>query len=191
LLAGILLLAVLSRTAAADVHPVRPLSAAVYFSGYSGAVNGVGENGIGPTADLALGLGRTQVFLEGGVAWVNFGEIEPRPTGVMTRGGLGARWIARSFAFEDEGAIEMTLEAIAGASKIWWDAGGTLVRPDFGLGVAIQARKFRSPHASLRFQLRAYFAPTDDEVTTARCTRPCAPATGIDGGLMFSIGVGL
>ena len=71
LLAGILVTAVLSRTGFADsAHPVRRLSAGLSFSGYAGATNVVPENGLGPTAEVALGFGSTQIFVEGGPAWL-------------------------------------------------------------------------------------------------------------------------
>lgn len=192
LLAGILLLAVLSRTAAADeVHPVKSLSAGLYFSGYGGGLNGVGESGMGPTAEVSFGSGRAHYFLEAGVAWMNLRALEPRESGFMTRGGLGARWIARSFDFDDEGAVEMAVDAVIGARKTWWESGGALVRPDISFGVGIQMRKFRKPHAAVRFHIRAYFAPADDDATvTARCTGDCPSSSSsfTDSGMMFSIG---
>jgi hypothetical protein len=191
LLAGILVTAVLSRTGSADsVHPVKPLTAGLAFMGYAGATNGVAENGLGPTAELALGCGRTQYFLETGVAWMKLGVVEPQPGAFVWRGALGARWIARSFDFDRGGAVEMTLDALAGANKIWWDEGGDAVRPEFAAGVGFQMRKFHSPHFMARFGIRFYFAPTDDAVMPAlRCTGKCPTPTPLtDGGVMFSFG---
>lgn len=197
LLAGIFLIAVLSRTVAAededpDVRPASPLGFAIYFTGHGGAIGGVAEGGMGPTVELALGAGRAQYFLEGSVAWVALGT-EQVVTGVMARGGLGARWIARSFELGDSGALEMTIGGLAGASKIWWDQGGELVRPEFGFGVGIQMRKFHRPRTTFRFDLRVFFAPTDDvPIAAARCASACASSSPItNGGLMVSMGGGL
>jgi len=194
LVAGIMMLAVLSRTAAADdeearVHPVRPLTTGLYFTGLGGAIDGVSTGGMGPTVELALGAGRTQVFVEGGVAWMQYGSLESRE-GFMVRGGVGARWIARSFELGDEAAVEMTLDGLVGADKIWWEHGGRLVRPELGLGVGLQMRKFHAPHVHLRFIVRVLFTPTDDDgMTAARCTGRCASASPLaNGGMMFSIG---
>lgn len=194
LLAGILVTAVLSRTGFADsVHPVRTLSAGLSFSGYAGATNGVPTNGVGPTAEVALGFGRTQLFLEGGPAWLKLGVLEPREDAFVVRGALGARWIARSFEFDNAGAVEMTLDALAGANKISRGADDRVVRPELALGVALQMRKFRNPHMSVHFRIRLYFTPTDDNaMTTARCTGGCESMSSFtDGGMMFSIGGGL
>jgi hypothetical protein len=190
LLAGIVLSAA-PAFADGGVHPVKTLSAGLYFSGYGGALNGVSESGMGPKAELALGDGRTQYFVEAGLAWVTLGEVETYESGFMTRGGLGARWIARSFDFDDAGAVEMTLDAVLGASKVWWESSGELVRPELSFGVGLQMRKFSGPHASIRFNVRAYFAPTDDDAATpvARCTSDCESSAPIaNGGMMFSIG---
>ena len=189
LLAGIIALAVLPRTAAAEVYPVKQLTGGLAFVGYSGSLNGVTETGIGPQADVAVRMGRrTQLVVEAGLSRMHVGDVEPVQPGVLVRGAAGARWIALSFDFEGEGAVEMTLDALAGANKIWWDDGGTLVRPELGFGVAIQARKYRSPHVSFGFRIRVYFSPADDTpMTAARCTGSCGTSPMQNGGTMFAI----
>jgi hypothetical protein len=157
------------------------------FVDRQGALDGVTENGYGPTLELALGAGRTQYFLEGGVGWMTRGNHIREP-GFMVRGGLGARYIARSFDFQGEGAIEMTLDGLVGAEKTWW-RDDAIVRPDFVLGVGLQMRKYGDPHVMIRASIRVFFAPTpgDDPMTAARDTTPAAALT--NGGLMFAVGV--
>lgn len=195
LLAGMLLLAVVPRTAIAededpDVEPVKTVTGGLYFSGHAGTLDGVAAGGLGPTAELALGSGRTQYVLEGGVAWVTLGASDVTDDGVMVRGALGARWIARSFDFDREGALEMTLAGLAGVRKSWWDARGEVVRPELGFGAGLQMRKYRRPHLGIRFEIRVVFTPGHDgAMTAARCTGDCedaAPASSA--GMMFSIG---
>jgi len=192
MLAGILLTAVLSRTAIADpeaseVHPVKPFSVAAQYVMRAAALDGVSESGGGPTIELALGSGRTQYFLEGGLGWMSYG-VEPYETGFMVRGGVGARYIARSFQFGDGGAVEMTLDGLVGVERTRLDD-DTIVRPEFALGVGLQARVFDNPRFLIRFSLRVFFAPTgNDRMLAARGTEPSVPLT--NGGLMFGVGGG-
>ena len=196
LVAGILLLAS-AATADDEVTSVKRVTAALYFSGHGGAINGVSEGGMGPAVELAGGFGRTQVFLEGGIAWTTLGAVEPFETGFMVRGGVGARWIARSFELDHEGAVEMTFNGLVGVQRIWWDESeqppDDLTRPEFGLGVGLQMRKFKNPHVSIRFEMRVFFAPSDRETTTAaRCAGECASDAPLtNGGLMFNVGAAL
>jgi hypothetical protein len=197
--AGILLLA-LTGVAGADVvadrHPVKPLSWALYFSGLGGSANDVGIVGLGPSAEVALGFDRTQLFVEGGAYYASAGTPPENMAGFLVRGGAGARWIARSFEMDDEGAVEMVLDGVVGAEKFWWENGENLLRPEFAAGVGLQVRKYAHPAFAVRFTIRIYFAPSDDQIhvpmaAAARCAGDCAPERHTSGGIMFAIGGGL
>lgn len=178
-----------------EVEPFRRFSAAIYFAGHGGAINGVNEGGMGPGAEVALGSGRKQLFVEGALAWLTAGVAPDYTRGFMVRGGVGARWIARSFDIERDGGIEMIFDGVVGAQKMWWDD-VTIVRPEISGGVGLQVRKYRTPGFAIRFTIRVFFAPTDDVIpmkTAARCQKPCEQTTPshTNGGIMFAIGGGL
>jgi hypothetical protein len=194
LVAGIVLLAVLCRTVVAEpeearVHRLKRWTVGAFFVGHSGTIDSEPESGMGPVVELARGLGRSQVFVEVGLAWITVGD--ERDKAKQLRGNLGARWIARSFAIDAAGAVEMFLESAVGAHEYWFDTGDEIVRPEISLGVGLQARKYEDPHLSFRFGMRVYFAPVDrDEMAVARCAGNCR-STVLNGGILFEIGVAL
>jgi hypothetical protein len=192
MLAGILLTAVLCRTALADpeasqVGPVPAWSIGLAFTGHGGAIAGVPHSGLGPTVDVALGAGRTQYFVEGGPQWISFGTAMPYHRGFMLRGALGARYIARSFEIGyREGAVEMLLEGTAGAQKIWIEDGDERARPELGIGVGLQLRKYRRPQLAIRMSIRLVFTPGDEAPEIA--ARTTQPSSFSSGGFLFSVG---
>jgi len=194
--AGILLLAVLCRTVVADpersrVHPVKRLTFGAFFVGHGGTLDGESEGGMGPVVEVAYGSGRTQYFVETGFAWVTLTDeySNELDTGKQLRGGIGARYIARSFPMDNDGAVEMILEGAVGAHKFWWASGDELVRPEISFGFGLQTRKYEDPHVSVRFGLRVFFAPTGEHTTTtARCTGTCDTSTVSNAGILGFIG---
>ncbi len=197
LLAGILGLAVLSRTASADVEdgreaPVPWGAVGLAFTGQGGSLGGVPLGSMGPTAEIAFGANRTQYVLEGGVAWARLGTLDLEERGMQLRGAAGVRWIARSFELERRAAVELTLDAFGGVRKYWWRGGGELVQPEFDVGFGIQTRHLRSPHAVLRVSMRVVLSPDDDAMTSARCTGDCDPRSGLsNAGFLVHVGVGI
>jgi hypothetical protein len=202
---GILVLALTTGGARAEIiavepkpaiQPVKAFSWAAYFSGLGGAVNGTSVTALGPSGEVALGLGRTQLLLEVGAYYTTAGITPDYMQGFMLRTGVGARWIARSFSMDGDGAIDMVLDGLVGGEKTWWENDEELLRPEIIAGVGLQVRKHENPSFAIRFMLRLYFAPTDDEIhvpmsAAARCAGSCEPDSHSNGGIMFAIGGGM
>jgi hypothetical protein len=188
----LVLIGVLSSTAAAEPVPVRRVTAGLYFAGGASGIGDVPVGGMGPTAELAVGWGRSQLFVENGAAWMKIGPQTTGTRAFQLRGALGARWIARSLGFDDFGALEMTLEALGGVQRLTWD-GGSLVRPEVALGTGVQVRKYSSPHVTVRFGVRVVFTPraAADESLAMRCTGECTSGGRANTGIMVVVGASL
>lgn len=174
-----------------EVVPMPRHAATLAIAGYSGKLSGLSEGGWGPNLELALGHRRWQYFVELGAAKVSIGPEGHETDGSQVRGGVGVRWLARSFEIDRFGAVEMHLEAITGLEKFWWDDGNRLVRPDLGVGVGYQLRHF-GKHDKLAFRLsaRVMFAPADRTAATALCRGTCTmPASTSNAGLGAVFGV--
>jgi hypothetical protein len=156
--------------------PVAKRSMALSFMGHASKVGGLDEDGMGPHVELALGSGRWQYFGEFDAAWVSASHGALKTDGFLARGGAGVRWLARSFAIEESGAIEMNLEAFTGIERFWWTGGGRLMRPDVGAGVGWQVRFFK-PHMAFRIMTRVFFAPDEREAATTVCRGICMTTT--------------
>lgn len=177
----VLLLLARVAPAAAGVEDSAPFPVARHSIGLSviahgGTVDGQNEGGVGPNLELALGDRRWQYFVELGVQIETLG---PRPwatAGYQGRGGVGVRWLARSFDLED-GAFEMNLEAAAAVETFWWRNGDRLTRPELSAGFSWQIR-FYGSQFTFRSSARVYFAPDRDSPMVA-CRGTCsAPTSG-------------
>jgi hypothetical protein len=171
----------------------RKRSIGVSFGGGASRLAGRSVGGFGPTVDLAIGDGRFQYFLEASLWWASVsGDNAKNVTGLEGRGGVGVRWLAKSFVMEGDGAIELVLEAFAGVEEFVWNRGGRLTRPDLGAGWAWQVR-FRQKQFLFRSFARVYFAPSDPDLATEICRGPCTMTTPSastwSSGLMAGMGV--
>lgn len=183
--AGILLL-IAAAPAHADVETskVRPFpssSMTVGVVGHAGKLAGITESGWGPMLEFAVGGGRWQYLAEASLQFGHLGTKEDfEIDGRRVRGGLGVRWLARSFELGRRGAIDMHLEGLAGVSRYDFDGMNRIVRPDLAVGVGYQIRVFghmRVNQAGLRLSARVFFAPTDRDTITAACAGTCPTMT--------------
>jgi hypothetical protein len=186
----------LGTTAQADsehrVRPVRPVSFAVSYAAHESKLAGLDERGSGPQLEAALGAGAWQAFAEGSVSRVSLGEDDmPFARGGRWRGGIGVRWIARSFELENFFAPELAFEVVTGMQHYDWDAGGTLQRGDIGVGVAWQGRFFaRKQQFGLRMSARVMYAPAGRDHVAALCTGSCElPGATTNTGLTGVMGI--
>jgi hypothetical protein len=178
------------------LSPLAKRSITVGVGGHNGKLAGLDENGWGPNLELAIGRPRWQYFAEGGVARVKLGPVGDRTPGFKWRGGVGVRWLARSFELGDRGSIDMQLEAFTGVSRFQFEDLPRFTRPDLGFGVGYQVRGFfgdeRRKQAGLRVTMRVYFAPTSDvleEIKMIACRGTCPTTAGTsNSGLMAGFG---
>lgn len=185
----VVLLALARHAAAEDgIAPLPRTTFAFGFAGQGIPVGGLGQGGGGPSFELALGEGRWQYFVEAALMWVGVGSPGPNVDGILARGGVGVRWLVRSFEVDSSGGIEMNLEAATGLEQFWWLQGGRLTRPDLGAGVGWQVRLYRRPKLAVRFGVRAMFAPADSSLMAA-CRGTCANRSASTPGLLGSFGV--
>ncbi|MCX5746366.1 MAG: hypothetical protein NT062_28145 [Proteobacteria bacterium] len=131
---------------------------------------GTDTSSAGMSAELALGGGRFQYFVEGSQSW-----IQTQAGGVERRGGVGIRWLARSFEAGD-GAIEMHLEGVGGLTHVEHDTSSSTY-PDVGFGVGWQVRMLE-PRLAFRITARAMFAQTTRDVA---CRGTCMTASSVPG----------
>jgi hypothetical protein len=160
------------------------------FAGHASHIGATNEGGMGANLEGALGLDRTQYFAEVMLASATLDGM-PDVNGYFGRAGVGARWLARQFQPERGGGIEMFLEAVTGVERYWWRDGGTLTRPDLGLGVGVQLRAWQVHGATLRIGSRVMFAPTDRESSLVACRGtgcPAGTATSV-AGFVTTVGV--
>ncbi|HEY5925012.1 MAG TPA: hypothetical protein VIV11_25195, partial [Kofleriaceae bacterium] len=121
--------------------PVPKLSVAVALAGHGSRIGGQSETGFGTTLELALGRGRWQYFVEGGLATARVSTSTADPTatvgGRMAHGGLGTRWIARQFRPSSKGGVELFLLSRAGMQRYYLEDNTRLGRAElaFGFGV--------------------------------------------------------
>jgi len=172
-----LCLILVSATARADDEfvgaPGKSLGLA--FAGHASHIGATSEGGMGANVEGALGLDRTQYFVEAMLASASL-EAMPDVNGYFGRAGVGARWLARQFQLDHSGGIEMFLEAVSGIERYWWRDGGRLTRPDLGVGVGMQIRGWRFHGATIRLGSRVMFAPTDRESSLVACHGTGCPA---------------
>jgi hypothetical protein len=186
--------------AAADdgAAPVASHAVTVGVIGHVTKLGGLNESGWGPNVELALGGGRWHYFAEGSVSWIGAGPEGAVVDGTQLRGGLGVRWLARSFEIGRAdlngtgGSFDLLFEAFGGVQRFSWDAdvAGPLVRPDIGAGIAWQLR-VRAFHRQLAFRssARVAFAPADRESVSAVCRGTCTmPARSSNSGVVVVFG---
>jgi hypothetical protein len=156
------------------------------FGGHGTRVHGRSEGGMGPALELALGLGRWQYFVEGGIATssVTVPNMLDKIGGKMAHAGLGTRWIARQFRPDRAGGIELFLLSRLGLQRFYLDDGARVGRPELAVGFGIQGRKYKRPRLAFRLDARVLFTPSDRE---ADCVADCMS----DSSTGFSMGVGL
>jgi hypothetical protein len=187
----LLILALSAGTASAEVDdelaPMPHRQKTLSILGRAGVLAGQNEGGVGPNLELALGSGRWQYFVEGALLVETFGPEAWHFAGYQGRGGVGVRWLARSFEELGDGT-ELALEAFAAVEHFWWSDGDRLTRPDFGAGFSWQIRELDGRHA-LRVSTRVYFAP-DRDSKMAICRGVCdAPSGSISSGIIATMGV--
>lgn len=141
--------------------------------GGGGHLAGLDLGGFGPNLEVALGSGRWQYFTEGGAMIVSLGGPGVDTGGYQVRGGLGARWIARSLQFDHSAAVEMTLEGFTAVSEYWWTGGGRLLRPEVGVGVGWQVRFLDNLRYATRMTIRIAFGPDDPQRAMTACKGAC------------------
>lgn len=190
--------AALTAPALADEEPAfAPLptkSVGIAIQGHSTRIGGRSEGGAGPTLEFALGRDRWQYFAEGSIASTGYDaptSADPlaRIEGRMLRGALGLRWIARQFAPDSSGGVELFLLSALGAQRFYFDDGGRLTRPEVALGFGIQGRIFRRPRLAFRIDARAVFTPNNRESALVACRGDCMDETGSSTGFITGIGL--
>ncbi len=164
--------------------------------GHATRIGGRSEGGAGPIVEAAYGRGRWQYAVEG--SWASsshdeWGGPDPdvdrmRIEGHMWRGAAGVRWLARQFAFDSSGGVELLLQSHVGVQRLVYD-GSRLTRPELAIGVAIGGRGYRRPRIGFRLDARVLFTPNDREGTIVacggRCTSEAAASTGFVTGITF------
>lgn len=183
----------------------------LFFAGHGASVAGISGGGFGLAGEVARGHGRWQLFGDASLMWttlaVSRGPIAdgaamaaaPAPAadvegadGFETRLGLGGRRLLRAFEPDHSAAIELFAEGGVGVSRIWWNGGGTLTRPDVFVGVGWQVRGFETPLLAIRMAVKVIVqAPVDDDATAGLCqgTCPLPGHHGADPGFVGQIGV--
>jgi hypothetical protein len=144
------------------IHPYAPLSTTLSVMIRDDHGGGTETTSAGATLELALGSGRFQYFVDGTTAY-----LQSVDSGSEVRGGLGVRWLARSFEINRVVAFEMDLEGLTGLTRLHHDLGDTRVYPDVGFGVG-WAIRLVGPRMVFRVSARAMFEQTRrDEMATA------------------------
>ena len=142
-----------------DPIPMQSTTVALGIMGHGGRYLGHYEGGFGPYLEVAATRRRWSYFAEFGATKLASKDTER--TGLFPRGGVGVRWLARSFLFDEHGGVDMNLEAFAGLGQLRWEHGEHVLRPDLGVGVSYQIRLLKPFKLALRVSMRAYFAPND------------------------------
>jgi hypothetical protein len=156
-----------------DPIPMQGRTVALGIMGHGGRYLGHDEGGFGPYLEVAATSRRWSYFAELGATKLASKDTER--TGLFPRGGIGVRWLARSFLFDGHGGIDMNLEAFAGLGQLRWDHGEHVLRPDLGVGVGYQIRLLKPWKLALRVSARAYFAPNDHSAAPmAVCRGTCS-----------------
>jgi hypothetical protein len=150
--------------------------------GHATYLGALPETGYGPSVELALGSGRSQLFGEAALAYVSqqswsSSAYDANVVGWMARGGLGVRWLARQYQIDRKGGVELFLLGGAGVQRYWWKTGGKRTRPDVDLGVAMQVRAWGYHQIGMRIEARVVFAPNDRTMAAAACRGTCAMIT--------------
>jgi hypothetical protein len=169
--------------------PVPPVALGVAAALHTHKLAGLVESGHGVNLELALGRSRWQYFAEASWARVVVGPDDDM-VGRQLRGGIGVRWLARSFRFEDLGSTDLVLEVFTGVQRFGWDGGGALARPDVGFGIGWQTGVvLKDRQILLRSVARASFAPVERERVAPVCRGSCTmPVHASNSGLTVHLG---
>lgn len=201
LLASLIVLAILTGTAAAEVDTERTdSSVGMLLGGASfGEVSGF-------AGGVQLGLGRHlgPVYLYGEYDFLSVGETsdpggEAGPIrGTMHRLGGNVRYEVAGSSPRRDARARAFIEGGIGRQHVDWSAGGTLVRTDvsFGAGVGGDFRLGKDEHTRVfgyHYAVKTFFSrePAADVMAPASCGGPCdrptAPRGGIDWGVFFNL----
>jgi hypothetical protein len=166
--------------------------------GHATYIDGKSAGGGGLGVEVARGSGRWQYFAECAAVLASLGTHDMLTStsssldGYELRGGVGVRWLARQFALDHGGALEMHLEAVTGVEHFRWIRGGEVTRPDVGLGWAWQARWF-TRRLAFHETVRVVFSPSDrvDATAPVSCRGCATTGTVPNAALMALFGVSL
>ena len=158
-----------------DPIPMPRTTVALGIMGHGGRYLGHDEGGFGPYLEIAATRRRWSYFAEFGATKLDNGNTER--TGLFPRGGIGVRWLARSFLIDEHFGIDMNLEAFAGVGQLRWEHGENVLRPDLGLGVSYQIRMLKPWKLALRVSARVYVAPNDHSAAPMAVCRGATCAT--------------
>src|SRR5438874_10136196 len=114
----ILLILVAPAAAAPRVEPHAPLAFEAAFGGFGMDEADVEVSTMGAELELAVGHGRWQYFVSGFAGLAQAERARTWNDGFALRPGLGARYVARSFAFGTDAALELGIEASVGTQLI-------------------------------------------------------------------------
>ena len=172
------------------VHPMVPVEISAGYTTHAGKLAGVDESGMGPNLEVAVGSGRWQGFGETSLTFVDLGPNDDEVDGKQVRGGLGARWLARTFELTRRATVDLHLEAGVGYSRFYFDGMRRFSRPDIGAGVGYRLRVFLGPELqrqlALHVSMRIYFAPTDRRDEQIACRGACPMVDGnTNTGMLF------
>lgn len=167
-------------------------SVAIMLAGHGTRIGGHSETGFGPSLELALGGGRWQYFIEGGIAtsgmnaWTT-GALQMYVDGHMTHGGIGARWLARQFRPNSRHGVELYLVSRAGLERFELET-TRLTRAELAVGFGLQVRMFKRPRLAIRLDARVLYTPSDPDDALVACSGNCAAEAGSSTG--FATGLG-
>lgn len=167
-------------------------SIGVLLAGHGTRIGGHSETGFGSSLELALGGGRWQYFVEGGIATSSMtagttGTSAMDVGGSMAHGGLGARWLARQFRPDSGAGVELYLLSRVGVERFHLED-VRLIRPELALGFGLQVRLFSRPRLAFRLDARVLYTPSDPDDALVACTGNCAAEAGSSTG--FATGLG-
>ena len=155
---------VIPAVAAADgIHPYSPISPSLSVM-VRDDHGGTESTAVGVTLELAVGSGRFQYFAEGSSA-----TLQRTDRARELRGGLGVRWLARSFELGRHSAFELDVEGVTGITRL--ESGATRVYPDLGFGVGWAVRLV-DPRLVFRISARAMFEQTQRDATSMASSTP-------------------
>jgi hypothetical protein len=173
---GRIALVILSLTTAAtaDVQPTQRWSFGIGAELHASRVSGLDENGYGPQVELAFGHRNVQYFLEGSASYATLGAGDGYLGGGRWRAGVGARYLPYSFSQSRAASTDLSLEAFAGIQRFEWDDGDDFQRPEAGVGIGIQRRRFLTDRqVVLRATIRAALGSLDRSTLMASCRGSC------------------
>lgn len=188
-----------------DYHEFPCRALALGIQGHGTRIGGQSESGVGATVEYALGRERWQYFVESSLAtagftrWVPSGDAmfgsgglagdvvahEVEHAGLLIRGGLGLRWLARQFTPNGYFGMELYLTSHVGVQR-YQLADLQLTRPELALGLGVQFRGYRRPRGALGLDIRVLYTPSDPDSALVACSGDCM--SGATSGTGFLLG---